>query len=70
MDKGIVHMLDAKAATGTLATMTAASTSWLDIAEPIVTMTVTIIVGGATLWYTIERALKLRRERKQPERKE
>jgi len=57
-------MLDAKAVAGTLATMSAASTSWLDMAEPIVTMTVTIIVGGATLWYTVERALKLRKERK------
>ena len=58
-------MLDTKAVTGTLATMSAASTSWLDIAEPIVTMTVTLIVGGATLWYTVERALKLRKERKE-----
>jgi len=66
--KEAMHMLDAKAMAGTLATISAASTSWLEIAEPIVTMTVTIIVGGATLWYTIERALKLRSQRK--ERKE
>lgn len=61
-------MFDAKAVAGTLATMSAASTSWIDLAEPVVTMTVTIIVGGATLWYTIERALKLRKERKQNKR--
>lgn len=63
-------MLDTKAVAGTLATMSAASTSWLEVAEPIVTMTVTIIVGGATLWYTVERALKLRKERTQIERNE
>ena len=56
-------MMDVKAVTGTIATALAGSASWLDIAEPIVTMTVTIIVGGATLWYTIERALLIRRER-------
>jgi len=62
--ENVQTMIDAKALTGTLMTMTAATGSWLDVAEPIVTMTVTILVGGATLWYTIERALKLRKERK------
>jgi len=54
-------MLDGKAALGTIMT---ATSGWIDWAEPVVTMTVTIIVGGATLWYTVERALKLRKERK------
>jgi len=56
-------MIDVKAVTGTVMTALAGSTSWLDIAEPVVTMTTTVIVGGATLWYTVERALKLRKER-------
>lgn len=58
-------MADVKTAAGTAATMLSASGSWLDVAEPIVTMIVTLAVGGATLWYTIERSLKLRKERKQ-----
>jgi len=58
-------MVDAKALGGTLLTITSAGSGWLDIAEPIVTMTVTIIVGGATLWYTVERALILRKARKE-----
>lgn len=53
-------MVDTKIVVGAFATTGAA---WLDYAEPIVTITVTLIVGGATLWYTVERALKLRRER-------
>lgn len=59
--KGIPHMIDGKAAFGAIMT---ATSGWIDWAEPVVTMTVTIIVGGATLWYTVERALKLRKERK------
>ena len=58
-----LNVLDPRATTGTLLTATAASTSWLDIAEPVVTIAVTALVGAVTLWYTIERALKLRRER-------
>jgi hypothetical protein len=53
--------MDVKTAIGTAMTGGAA---WLDYAEPIVTITVTLLVGGATLWYTIERAIKLRKERK------
>jgi uncharacterized membrane protein YgcG len=60
----MIYMLDGRAVLGTLATMTAAGSSWLEIAGPIVTMTVTVLVGGATLWYTVERAMKLRKERK------
>jgi len=61
-------MLDGKAAAGTLATISAATSgTWLDVAEPLVTITMTVIVGSATLWYTIERALKLRKERKDNE---
>lgn len=66
MDR-IVHMVDAKAAAGTIMTMAAASTSWIEMAEPIVTMVTTVLVGGATLWYTVERATKLRKERKDGE---
>lgn len=56
-------MVDPKPVVGFAATAGAASSSWLDIAEPIVTITVTLIVGAVTLWYTVERAIKLRRER-------
>lgn len=56
-------MLDMKSAVGTALTTAAASASWLEVAEPLVAITVTIVVGGATLWYTVERALKLRKER-------
>ncbi len=48
-------------------TLAAASSSWLDLAEPIVALVMTLLVGSATLWYTIERAIKLRRERKDNE---
>lgn len=58
-------MLDAKALTGTFTTMVAASSSWLGIVEPVVTIFFTVAVGSVTLWYTVERALKLRRERKE-----
>ena len=57
-------MIDAKALVGTFATAISASTTWLEAAEPIVTMVVTTVVGGVTLWYTVERALVLRKERK------
>ena len=59
-----MKMFDGKAVGGTLATFTSASSSWIDIAEPIITIVVTLIVGAATLWYTWERAMKLKRERK------
>jgi uncharacterized membrane protein YidH (DUF202 family) len=64
MDKEISAMMDLKAVFGTALTTASAGASWLDIAEPIVTMSMTVIVGGATLWYTVERAMKLRKERK------
>lgn len=64
MDKGIVHMLDAKAVSGTFATaMVAASPTWMDTASTVVTLVVTLVVGGLTAWYTWERAIKLKRER-------
>ena len=65
MDKVITHMVDTKAAIGTALTMASSLGSWLDIAEPIVTITMTLVVGGATLWYTIERAAILRKARKE-----
>lgn len=59
-------VVDTKVGAGTALTMMAAtSDSWLTTAEPLVTMVMTIIVGGATLWYTVERAIKLRKERKE-----
>ena len=65
-----LQMLDAKAITGTFATGALASSSWLDVAEPIVTILMTLIVGGVTLWYTWERAAVLRAERKRREQRE
>ena len=59
-----MQILDLKAALGMVAT---ATSGWVDWAEPVVTMTVTILVGGATLWYTVERALQLRKARKDNE---
>jgi len=56
-------MSDIKILSGTAAAALAGSAGWLDIAEPIATITVTVVVGGATLWYTVERALAIRRER-------
>ena len=60
-------MLDPKAMVLAGSTLAAASSSWLDLAEPIVALVMTLLVGSATLWYTIERAIKLRRERKDNE---
>ncbi len=64
MNKEILHMFDAKAIGGAAATFTSAGASWLDIAEPVVTIVFTVIVGVCTTWYTVERAMKLRKERK------
>jgi hypothetical protein len=63
-NKGIDGMIDTKMLLGAVMTVASASTGWLDVAEPIVTITMTLIVGCTTVWYTAERALKLRRERK------
>lgn len=60
----VYTMIDGKALSGTIATMVSASASWLEIAEPVVTIFVTLVVGGLTAWYTWERATKLRHERK------
>lgn len=65
-----LQMLDAKAITGTFATATAGSLTWLEVAEPVVTILMTLIVGGVTLWYTWERAAVLRAERKRREQSE
>lgn len=63
-------MVDGKAVLGTVTTAGIGFGGWLDVAEPIVTITVTIVVGAVTLWYTVERALKLRKERKDDSSKE
>jgi hypothetical protein len=60
-----MSLIDGKAVVGTLSTAGAASTSWIATVEPYVTVITTVVVGGLTAWYTIERALKLRRERKE-----
>jgi Na+/H+-translocating membrane pyrophosphatase len=66
MEKGFIHMIDAKAAAGTAATTLSAWATW---AEPVVGLIVTIVVGGLTAWYTWERANKLRNERKNRSKK-
>lgn len=63
MSGEVLPVVDTKVATGTLATASSAAAGWLNVAEPIVTIVVTLAVGGATLWYTVERAMKLRKER-------
>ena len=60
-------MVDTKAATGTVLTAGIAGSSWLDIAEPIVTIFMAVLVGSLTAWYTWEKAMQLRRERKDSE---
>ena len=69
MTKGI-EMADPKVAVLVGGTMAAASSSWLEIAEPIVTITMTLLVGAVTVWYTIERARQLRRDRLKEEPKD
>ena len=58
-------MADPKSVGGTVATALAASTTWVEAIEPIVTVVMTLLVGALTAWYTIERAIKTRRERKE-----
>jgi len=63
-NKGLDGMMDTKMLLGAAMTAAGASAGYLDIAEPVVTITMTVVVGCTTIWYTVERALKLRRERK------
>ena len=58
-----LHMIDGKAMLGTVTTAGVGVGGWLDVAEPVITIVMTLIVGAATLWYTVERAMKLRKER-------
>ena len=65
MEQGLA-VLDGRAITGTLLTAGAAVSTWVEMANAygqLVLTIVGIVVGVATLWYTIERALKLRKER-------
>jgi hypothetical protein len=63
-NKEVYPMIDTKMLLGAAMTAAGASAGYLDIAEPIVTITMTVVVGCTTIWYTVERALKIRRERK------
>ncbi len=56
-------MTDLKIAMGLVATAASAGVGWLDYVSDVVTIVVTIVVGGLTAWYTWERASKLKRER-------
>ncbi len=64
------QMLDVKAVAGAVIVMGAAVQSWIQTANDYATLAVTVIgglVGIATIWYTVERARRLRRERKDNE---
>lgn len=68
--KNDLNVLDQKAVAGTLTTAGAAVAGWLEAVGPAASFAVTIIVGGVTVWYTVERALLTRQKRKQEEEKE
>ena len=60
-------MLDGKMVTGAVVAMTVTASSWVEQANEygmLVTTCIGALVGIATLWYMIEKARKLRRERK------
>lgn len=59
--------MDSKIVVGTFATAASLGGTWLEHANAwgeLVLTAIGICVGLATLWYTVERARKLRRERK------
>ncbi len=65
-----LHMLDTKALVGTMLTVSAAAGTWLEQANAYGQLALTVagfVVAGLTGWYTIERARKLRKERKENE---
>lgn len=65
MNKGIA-VLDGKAFLGAGVTASASVVSWIDTANlygQFVLTVIGIVVGLATLWYTVERAKRLRRAR-------
>lgn len=61
-------MTDVKVAAGALGTAGSAMAGWVQYIEPGVSLLFTVIVGSLTAWYTWERAMKLRKERKDAER--
>jgi hypothetical protein len=67
MEEGI-RMMDARVALGATSTVGTSMAGYLNVIEPIVTIVVTLVVGGLTAWYTWERAVNLRRQRKLKER--
>ena len=70
MNKDVVHMMDGKTFMGLVGTASSSLAGYLDILEPVVGISVTLVVGGLTAWYTYERASKLRDERKSRKREE
>ena len=60
-------MQDKLVAAGVLMTGSVVGAGWLELASDAVTLLATLVIGGLTAWYTWERAVKLRRERKDKE---
>jgi hypothetical protein len=61
-------MLDMKATSGAVIVAMAAANSWIEVVSDYTSLAVNVVgvlVGIATLWYTVERARKLRAERKE-----
>jgi hypothetical protein len=63
-----MSIVDTKAVSGLALTAGSAGSSWIEIVEPLTSLFITVVVGGLTAWYTWERAMKLRRERKKQEK--
>ena len=63
-------MLDSKALVGTMLTFSAAAGTWIEQANAygqFALVVAGLLVAGLTGWYTLERARKLRKERKENE---
>ncbi len=57
-------MHDAKIAVGTVATAVAASApTWLETAQSVAGLVITVVVGTLSAWYTWERIKKIRRDK-------
>ena len=68
----VLTTIDPKAAVGATVVMGAAAQSWIETASPYVQFVVTVIgglVGILTLYYTVLRVRKLRKELTDKERK-
>lgn len=64
MNIGIYNMHDVRVLTGMFATTGSAIAGWAEMIQPVASLLVTVVVGVLTAWYTWERAVKLRKERK------